>query len=356
MSLVPKLTVPKSRKPLHSFQPRTANGTIFRIACAFLATGLFAAVPLSRAAAQSRPVFASDSFWYKPIPSNATLNTNSANYAKEFLRQYQANYGTVGINATSYSSPVYAAGSSVKPQAVIPWNCQNSASIDPNLAKQWTAVPIPAGAKPAAGTDHEMTIWQPSTDQMWEFWNARQTSTGSWQACWGGGMQGVSHNPGIWTHPYGAAATGLPFSPGQVTIAELKAGVINHVIGIALVDTEKASIFSWPANRSDGTNPTNAPNRIPEGLRFRFDPTVNVNALNIHPIAKIILKAAQTYGFVVWDKSGAISLRFENPTPIMQTGAPNPYTALFNGTPSYSIMAGVPWNRLQFMPMNYGKP
>ncbi|HYS46911.1 MAG TPA: hypothetical protein VEM35_10750, partial [Rhizomicrobium sp.] len=180
-------------------------------------------------------------------------------------------------------------------------------------------------------------------------------SDGQWQACWGGKMSGVSKNRGIWPQRYGVAATGLPFAPGQVTVQELKKGAIHHVMGIALVDAEKAAIFSWPANRSDGYNPQNAPNRIPEGLRFRLDPAVNVDALNISPVAKIVAKAAQTYGFVVWDKAGSVSLRFENPLAYTLTGQPDPYPEILRGTPPYAVLNGIPWNRLQFLPMDYGK-
>ena len=85
-------------------------------------------------------------------------------------------------------------------------------------------------------------------------------------------MQNVSKSPGIWQRPYGTTATGLPFLGGQITAEELRQGEIKHVLGISLVDTEKWNVVSWPANRSDGYNPKNAPNRIPEGLRFRLDP------------------------------------------------------------------------------------
>jgi hypothetical protein len=37
-------------------------------------------------------------------------------------------------------------------------------------------------------------------------------------------------------------------------------------------------------------------------------------------------------------------------------GQPDPYDALFAGTKSYAILDGFPWDRLQFLPMNYGKP
>jgi hypothetical protein len=301
----------------------------------------------------ARPVFAPDSFWYQPIPANVPLNSNSAAYVVEFQRQYRTYYNDVGINTTAYSTPVYTVDASTGTIPVTQWSCQGY--LDSGLTQQWAAVPMPSYAQPADGTDAEMTIFQPSSNSLWEFWRVRQ-SNGQWQACWGGKMTGVSGNPGIWAPRYGVAATGLPFSPGQVTVQDLNNGVIRHAIGIALVDAEKSTVFSWPANRSDGYNPGNAPNRIPEGLRLRLDPRVNVDALPIHPVAKMIAKAAQTYGFVVWDKAGAISLRFENPKVYTIAGRPNPYTAIFNGTPSYAVLNGIPWDRLQFLPMNYGKP
>jgi hypothetical protein len=211
----------------------------------------------------------------------------------EFQRQIHAYYNGVGINLGAYSTPIYVAGPGAKTVAVTQWNCQNY--LDADLPGQWAAVPIPAYARPAYGTDAEMTIYQPSSDTMWEFWQARQAG-GKWQPCWGGKMTGVSKNEGIWPQRYGVAATGLPFAPGQITVEELKRGSIRHVMGIALVDAEKSSVFSWPANRSDGYNPQNATNRIPEGLRFRLDPAVNVDALDLSPVAKTIAKAAQIPG------------------------------------------------------------
>jgi hypothetical protein len=315
--------------------------------------GLLAAAAAPAQPYPARPTFAPDSFWYQPIPANAPLNPNSAAYVAEFQRQYHAYYNNVGVNLGAYSTPVYVADAKTKTVPVAQWNCQNY--LDPDLPKQWAAVPMPAIAKPAYGTDAEMTIFQPSSDSMWEFWQARQTG-GQWQACWGGKMSDVSRNKGIWPQRYGVAASGLPFAPGQVTVQELKSGAIRHVMGIALVDAEKSSIFSWPANRSDGWNPQNAANRIPEGLRFRLDPAVNVDALNISPVAKIVAKAAQTYGFIVWDKAGSVSLRFQNPLDFTLTGQPDPYPAILDGAAPHAVLNGIPWDRLQFLPVDYGKP
>lgn len=302
-----------------------------------------------------KTIFAPTSFWYTPIPADVRLHPNSANFVAEFLRQKKAYYGTVTINLTSYASPVYVMDGNTATVRVTEWDCQKKGFSDPRLAAQWQAVPIPAYADPADGTDGEMTIYQPSTDTLWEFWQARKVN-GQWQACWGGCMRNVSRNPGIWQKPYGTTATGLPFLGGQITAEELQRGEIGHALGIALVDTEKWQIYSYPANRSDGYNPKNAPNRIPEGLRFRLDPTVNVDGLKMHPVGKMIAKAAQRYGFVVWDKAGGISLRAQNPKSYTKAGKPDPYPALFKGTPAYAILNGFPWERLQFLPMDFGKP
>ncbi len=301
------------------------------------------------------PVFAPDSFWYAPIPADAPLHPSSAAFVADFLRQKKAYYGTVTINTTAYASPVYIAGQHAPTVRVTPWDCQKKGHPEPELAKQWSEVPIPSYAEPADGTDAEMTVYQPSTDTIWEFWQARKVG-GQWQACWGGRMQNASKSQGIWPPYYGTTATGLPFLGGQISVAELQRGEIRHALGIALVDTETWSVYSWPANRSDGYNPQHTAHRIPEGLRFRLDPKVDVQSLHLHPVGKMIAKAAQTYGFVVWDKAGAICLRAENPKSYTRQGKPDPYRALFQGTPAYAILQGFPWDKLQFLPRDFGKP
>jgi len=311
--------------------------------------------PTAASPPQASRVFAADSFWYTPLPDSTPLHANSANFVAEFLRQKKAYYGTVSINTTSFASPVYIAAAGAPTVRVTEWDCQKKKYADRNLAEQWAAVPIPSWAEQADGSDAEMTIYQPSSDTIWEFWQARKVGD-QWQACWGGRLQHASQSQGIWQKPYGTTATGLPFLGGQITAEELQRGKIEHALGIALVDTETWKVVSWPANRSDGYNPKSAPNRIPEGLRFRLDPTVNIDALKLHPVGRMIARAAQKYGFVVWDKAGAICLRAQNPKSYTKLGQPDPYLALFGGTPAYALLNGFPWEKLQFLPVDYGKP
>ncbi len=305
-------------------------------------------------------VFAASSTWYTPIPANVTLNANSAAMVQDFLNQKPTTVygGTVNVNTKYYSSPIFIAPAGAATRKVTQWDCQKKGYLDGNLAIQFAAVPIPANAQASLGTDAEMTIYQPSTNTLWELWRAEKNLDGTWRACWGGRMQNVSSNPGHFPTYFGTTATSLPFIAGQITAEELKRGEIRHAIGISLRFAALPSVFSWPAQRSDGVGG----GLIPQGTRFRLDPTINVDSLNMHPMGKIIAKAAQKYGFIVWDTAGAISIRAQNVISYTALGQPDPYhssathVGLFGTTGDYDILKNFPWNRLQFLPMNYGKP
>ena len=55
------------------------------------------------------------------------------------------------------------------------------------LQQALDAVPVPPNAQPAAGPDGHLTVWQPSTDRMWELFQARRMADG-WHASYGGAM------------------------------------------------------------------------------------------------------------------------------------------------------------------------
>ncbi len=215
---------------------------------------------------------------------------------------------------------------------------------------------MPSYTQIPGDSDAEVVIYQPSMDTLWEFWALRESS-GSYTACWGGRMQDVSSNPGIWSGGYGATATGLPLIGGQITAEELQRGEIDHVMGIALVETANWDVVSWPAQRSDGWNMgTPGVGLIAEGQRMRLDPTIDVDSLDISPVAKTVAKAAQIYGFVVWDRAGSIAIRTQNGLTYTALGQPDPYPDLYGGVAGYQILDGFPWDQLLFLPMGYGQP
>jgi len=58
----------------------------------------------------------------------------------------------------------------------------------------------------------------------------------------------------------------------------------------------------------------------------------------------------------IWNEPGAITLRAQDPKSYTQLGQAGPYPVLFNGTPAYAILNVFPWGRLQFLPLDFGKP
>ncbi|HEX8508768.1 MAG TPA: hypothetical protein VF635_04635, partial [Propionibacteriaceae bacterium] len=161
----------------------------------------------------------------------------------------------------------------------------------------------------------------------------------------------VSTNRGWFLNGFGASATALAGEGGMVNIRDVQAGSIDHALSLAVL--RAARTYSWPAQRSDGSD--TAADAIPEGTRFKLDPAVNVDAMSMHPIAKMIAKAAQTYGFIVTDRAGTVGVAAEAGTAVEVFSGTNPWHTLMAGTPSYGIMAGFPWNRLQALPKDYGK-
>jgi hypothetical protein len=208
----------------------------------------------------------------------------------------------------------------------------------------------------------EMAVYDPVNGSYYEFWLMRKSVTGGWEARWGGKIENVSESEGIFPGTFGTTATSIPFLGGQITLDELKRGEIRHVLGLSLVELEHYDKFSWPARRSDGYNPNNLPNRLKEGQRLRLDPTLDLSKYNLTAVGRIIAKAAQEYGFVIWDKAGAVSLRAQNVISYVGEKEPNPYLPLYGKMPdgkqryNYQVLENFPWHALQVLPDNYGKP
>ena len=177
------------------------------------------------------------------------------------------------------------------------------------LQQTFEAVPIPPDAVPALGPDAHMTVWQPSSDRLWEFYQARKLSDG-WHANFGGAIASVSRFPGYYTRDawpglsqswWGATATSLPVVAGTITIDELRAGVIRHALAMN-IPWALPNVYSWPAQRTDGTSTD--PDAIPEGARFRLDPELDIGSLELPPVTRTIAMAMQRYGMIVRDQTG----------------------------------------------------
>jgi hypothetical protein len=312
--------------------------------------------PASPSPPSGSALFAPTSVWNAPLANDAPLDPASGVLVKT-LRDTVAQNVAAGWGpwiSTRETSPLYTVPAKQPTVRV---------QLDPGSWKvglQYTfeAVPIPPDASPAAGPDGHMTVWQPSTDHLWEFFQARKLADG-WHASFGGSMSSASRSPGYYDTEswpglsqtwWGSTATSLPVIAGTMMISELRAGVIPHALAMN-IPWAKPNMYSWPAQRTDGAS--SDPNAIPEGARFRLDPKLDIDGLDLPPMTRMIAKAAQRYGMIVRDQTGhAISLFAENDA---QYGTTNPYTGtngFFGGPYPNPVLQAFPWDRLELLKMD----
>jgi hypothetical protein len=419
--------------------------------------------------------FSPTSIWNEPLAPTAPVDPSSAAITgtlENNINTSLANRTGPWINTTSYSTPIYTVPAN-QPTVPVIMDYNNP------LAPAMSSVPLPANALPAAGTDEETTVYQPSSDTLWEMWGMRQslnppsyitaavttggslaagtydyavtaltatgettpssvqtvtvpagaavklswggpvgstsyrlyrgtspsnlkligslahattqqgdsgcvwtdtgtetpttssppttdtaTTPGQWHASWGGRMEDSSLDPGYYRNianpmggwveqsSWGVTASGLPVVGGLITLSDLASGHINHAIAMMVPKAAKGS-FRFPAQRTDGTD-TSA-NAIPEGAWFRLPPTLNLAAIPMPPITREIAQAAQTYGLIVNDTTGAtVGFRAEDPTPLTRQGQANPYLTYFTNssgvtTPINELLASFPWSSLELI-------
>jgi hypothetical protein len=332
-----------------------------RTRVALIAGGLCLAVCGPSAAASPpagfRP-FAPGSIWNLRLPARAPLSHSSRRYVR-WLQQSVTARGA-WLNTTSCGMPEYWAAPTTPTVAV---RLNHPSYEDPALIQAWSAVPIPRGARPAACSDRNFAVLQqqPSgTIREWEFWEASRSGSGRWSAEWGGAIDNVRTNAGVasplqWSDPSAAPAarqatygwnvpaSGLSMIGGVITNQDLEAGRINHALAMA-VTSAAAHKWMWPAQRTDGYSTD--PAALPEGAHLRLSPDVNVNALHVPPLVKMIARAAQRYGVVVRDQTGWSDVFYAEP-PARRS--PNLARRLLDGQSPAAALAAFPWGKLEVL-------
>ncbi len=300
--------------------------------------------PEPEPAQQGAPGFAPDSVWTAPIAEQAVLDPQSplivgalnAVVEEELSRK-------VGpwITSTGFSTPIYTVSADQPPVWVLLGN--NNAA----LQQAFAAVPLPPDARPASGSDAQLTVWQPSTDRLWEFWRMSNAS-GEWRAQWGGAIERLSQSAGYFSSEswpgarsnWGATATSLPLTGGLITLADLQRGEIDHALALGYPLT-KAGVFRFPAQRTDGKS--DSIDALAEGTRLRIDPRLDLASLHLPPLTLMLAQAAQRYGIVLRDTSGVVDFFAQDPTP---TGT-DAYAPWLEGKKPWQLLAQFPWRELQ---------
>jgi hypothetical protein len=297
--------------------------------------------------------FSASSFWNEVVPADAPLDPSSAEMVGAFdaliASEEQANDGP-WIDTTEYSIPIYTVPAN---QPTVPVQLIDHPP-ETALSSAWSAVPLPATATPAAGTDASLVVWQPSTNRLWEFHRLAHESE-DWQATWGGAIQNVSSNPGVygpeaWPNAHswwGISASSLSLLGGLITLEDLQLHQIHHALEMAIPNV-RAGVYTSPAQRSDGKSPN--PLSLPEGAHLRLNPNLNLATLHLPPLTLLLAQAAQSYGIFITDTSSIAEFYAQDPTPTNT----NPYTGptgYYENKYPNQILATFPWNQLQLLKM-----
>jgi hypothetical protein len=301
---------------------------------------------------------AASSVWNTPVPAGAPLDPSSSTLSAS-VASMAANY-PVGLDVMRWSTPIYIVPAN-QPTVYMHLDPNpKTGRVNPPLQAAFAAVPVPANAQPAAGTDNVMVIYQPSTDTMWESWHTRLEADG-WHFGNGGRIVHFSQSPGYYqripgSHGlleapwWGNSASGLPLADTVITFRDLANGYIDHALGILLPHRWiRGGVRVWPATRSDGHS--TAPDSVPEGAHFRLDPNLDINSLNLPPLTRMIAFAAQRYGLIVRDGSSNITIDGQAPrTPAQAAAWREALTG--SGFRHWSdVLKSFPWSHLQLLRM-----
>ncbi len=231
-----------------------------------------------------------------------------------------------------------------------------------NLQGTWENVPmpdvtkVPAGALVAGGTDKELAVWRPSTDEYWEFFKL-EGEPGAYKAHYGGYIPEVSKWNGIFPHLWGARACSLMLMGGVITMQDLfevlQGKKIKHALALVLYVT-KAGGPVPPATRCDEEENTVAehegqPNpakgtvdAVAEGTRLRLPPTAKPGEYGLTKLLEVaVFEMAREYGIIVVDQG---SVQFDIECPVA-SGSPYAFNV-------YNPLAGAPaeWGSFPYIP------
>lgn len=350
--------------------------------------------------------FTTTSWHNQRLPAAAPIDPNSTVIVNNLVAAIRA-ASPNGVFAVP-DMPLYRVSASqptVPVKVIDGSNPTNPAPQIVQLNQQFQAgvpMPDPNTFIPQDGTDREALIYQPDTHRLWEgaIWyqtgaqvrNSAGALVPEWATNYAGYNSDLRTATGDWTPQPpslvppttpGVAGSGINYWATTPTIGELRAGLIEHVIGCVIPQTATACcrIVNPPAWRTDGQNfvdPIPVPPFIPYGAILRLPANVNLDAYpqlqisgGIKPVWRVLAECIRDYGMVIQDQGGGFVIILEKgATPQYPSGSPYEtdivlqaimgplqfgyYANTFLGVSN----ADFPWDQLQLilMPVLTGYP
>jgi hypothetical protein len=270
-----------------------------------------AVVPTATAAAV-RP-YDARSPWNMPIGSAPVVDAKSAS----LIAAVSDNNLPLTSDPDQYAVCVYSVSGQTPRRTVTlsgyfsSYDDGDNSRVGHGFAPTISNVPIPAGARPSAGSDGQIVLWDPTTGTEYSFWQFDTDAAGNYTATNGARYHTTSGNYGRFADGLSGRGAGTPYFAGLVRKWEIEQGRIDHAMAFAY--NSPSGAFAYPASKSDGEGIVGAD--LPEGARLQLDPALteaDFDRWGLSPAAKVIATALQRYGMYVIDNSGSSKIYLED--------------------------------------------
>ena len=255
----------------------------------------FGSTPAAGTAARlpgtSCTAFPADNIWHADI-SAAPVNPMSAQWLSNMqasTRKLHPDFGPSGDPNNPYGIPITVVTAA---HAVVPVAFDYASESDQVKYPLGSDTKIEGGAN--SGGDMHALIVNATTCELYETWDTRQLSNGTWAAGSGAvwNLASDALRPAGWTS---ADAAGLPIMPGLLRYDEVLSGNVDHAIRFTTNITSTA--YVWPARHEAGSTSSSA--YPPMGAWFRL--RANYPTAGLLPATVTIIRAMQHHGLILAD-------------------------------------------------------
>lgn len=275
--------------------------------------------------------FSARSEWNRPLPTDAPRDDRSGAFIRE-LNGWADGEPFPHLATGSWGEPIY-------------WAQPDDPSYFIEILDR--RVRIPAEAAVARTQDAQMTVYDVERGSVVKLHRARFVD-GAWKASGASiyflGSNGLHRRLPESDDARNQGHRGFPPPIHAVRWDELEAGVIAHVLKVAIPDTAPRNVYPGAGDEGgDGS--------IPEGAVFRIKPSVDLARRGLEGHALTIATAMQTYGIVIGDRGGTpMTLKLEN-LEVNARGRAWDGVGLTN-----SSMASITFDDLECIRLGYHRP
>ena len=292
--------------------------------------------------------FTDSSYWNKPMPPTAPIDSNSDRYIAD------ANDKDV---STSFLGLTGAPGARQSFAAPLVWSSPDDPqyTISPSRWGKSLTVRIPFGVQPQSGSDGALWIIDrtaPRGGVIAQLYRSRFNGK-SWAAASTSQYQidsnGLHRKSRGSDEPSNDGHRGIPPLVQMVRLDEIKAGVIEHRLACYWHATGRPDSNTpwlyWPMvgyERDKG-------GITPEGVVIRIKPDVDLSEKPLSPVARIIAVALQRYGCMIADNSGGKNNRLKLERNELAWATLDPEL-------DFDALASLPWADWEFIQGGYDPP